>query len=401
MAPFPLESIFGSAINNLVYILIGLGFGAVLEMSGFGDTNKLAAQFYFKELTVLKVMFTAIVVAMVLIFLASGLGLLDFSRVWVNPTFLWPGIVGGLIMGFGFVIGGFCPGTSLVAVATFKVDGMFFLAGVFGGIFIFGETVADIDGFWHASSMGRFMLPEWLGLSTGLVVLAVVAMALFLFWGAEKIEAAAGLTRTARAARGQRMAAAALVLVALGVVAVGQPDLEDRWNQVAASKDSLLTGRAVYLEAAEVAHIMGDDQIRLHLVDLRPEAQYNIFHLARSHQRSPASMERLARDLEGSPANTVVILVDGDERLATQAWKDLVALKVPNAYILEGGIPAWLGHVMPGLELEPGTPLESLFPMALGARSEASEAGHEALEASYVPKLKLSSGPAVKKGGCG
>ena len=74
---------------------------------------KLAAQFYFKDMTVLKVMFTAIVVAMVLIFLTTGFGWLDFNLIWVNPTYLWPGIVGGLIMGVGFIVGGFCPGTSL------------------------------------------------------------------------------------------------------------------------------------------------------------------------------------------------------------------------------------------------------------------------------------------------
>ena len=61
--------------------------------------------------------FTAIIVAMTLIFLTSSLGLLDYNLLWVPPTYLWPGIVGGLIMGVGFIIGGFCPGTSLVAMA--------------------------------------------------------------------------------------------------------------------------------------------------------------------------------------------------------------------------------------------------------------------------------------------
>lgn len=107
MAPFPLEPLLGKAGMYLVYLLIGFSFGAVLEMAGFANSPKLAAQFYFKEMTVLKVMFTGIVVAMLLVFAASGLGLLDYNRVWVNPTYLWPGILGGLIMGFGFIVGGF------------------------------------------------------------------------------------------------------------------------------------------------------------------------------------------------------------------------------------------------------------------------------------------------------
>jgi len=83
---------------------------------------------------VLKVMFGAIVTAMVLMFTMIGLGILDYNLVWVNPTYLGSGIVGGLIMGVGFIIGGFCPGTSLAAMATGKIDGIFFVGGVLGGI---------------------------------------------------------------------------------------------------------------------------------------------------------------------------------------------------------------------------------------------------------------------------
>lgn len=112
MAPFPIpvESVLLKPAAYLIYLLIGFAFGYVLEISGFGSSPKLAAQFYFKEMTVLKVMFTAIVVAMVFIFAASGLGLLDYNLIWVNPTYLWPGIVGGLIMGVGFIVGVFAPG---------------------------------------------------------------------------------------------------------------------------------------------------------------------------------------------------------------------------------------------------------------------------------------------------
>ena len=118
--PLPLEALLAKSGTYLVFGLIGFGFGYVLEISGFGNSTKLADQFYFKDMTVLKVMFTAIVVAMVLIFGAIALGMLDYNLIWVNPTYLWPGIVGGLIMGVGFIVGGFCPGTSLVSMATIQ-----------------------------------------------------------------------------------------------------------------------------------------------------------------------------------------------------------------------------------------------------------------------------------------
>src|SRR5512133_3206549 len=188
MAPFDLSglSMLGGA---LVFGAVGFAFGAVLELAGFGGTRKLAAQFYLRDLTVLKTMFTAIVTAAVLLFLASSLGLLDLGRVWVSPTYLWPEILGGLIMGVGFVLGGFCPGTSLVAAGTLKVDGILFVAGGLVGVWLFGETVSSFEPFWLSSYYGKFTLPEWLGRSTGGTLLLVVAMALAMFALAEKVEA--------------------------------------------------------------------------------------------------------------------------------------------------------------------------------------------------------------------
>src|SRR5512138_3588991 len=151
MAPFEIARIAGTLGYALAFGAIGFAFGAVLEMAGFGDTRKLAAQFYLREMTVLKVMFSAIAVAAVLLFLASAFGLLDLDRVWVNPTYLWPGIVGGLVMGVGFVVGGFCPGTSLVAAATLKIDGILFVLGALVGVGIFGEHVSSIESFWLSS----------------------------------------------------------------------------------------------------------------------------------------------------------------------------------------------------------------------------------------------------------
>ena len=179
--PLPLSQIFGHWGAYVVFLLIGFAFGYVLEIAGFGNSRKLAAQFYFKDMTVLKVMFGAIITAMVLIFAATAIGLLDYNLLWVNPTYLWPGIVGGLIMGVGFIVGGFCPGTSLVGAATFKLDGVFFALGVFFGIFLFGETVSSFNVFWNSSYLGRFTLPELFGLSTGWIVLLVVLMALVMF----------------------------------------------------------------------------------------------------------------------------------------------------------------------------------------------------------------------------
>lgn len=107
MAPFELTAAVGSLGTVLIYIAIGFGFGFALEKAGFGNARKITAQFYLHDMAVLKVMFTAIVVAMLLVFFASAAMQLDYERVFVNPTYMWPGIVGGLLLGCGFILGGY------------------------------------------------------------------------------------------------------------------------------------------------------------------------------------------------------------------------------------------------------------------------------------------------------
>ncbi len=189
MLPLDTEALLGHGGTSLLYVFCGFLFGFVLEQAGFGNSRNLAAQFYLRDMRVLKVMFTAIVTAMLLVFLADALWLLDAGQLYVNPTHLWPGIVGGLVFGAGFVIGGYCPGTSLVSLATLKLDGLFFLLGMGAGMVLFGESVGWYQAFFDSSgNYGEVTLPALLGIGPGPVVLGVVAMALCMFWAAEKIE---------------------------------------------------------------------------------------------------------------------------------------------------------------------------------------------------------------------
>ncbi|MDO9303467.1 MAG: YeeE/YedE thiosulfate transporter family protein, partial [Anaerolineales bacterium] len=223
---FPLPSLIAaSSANPWTYVLfgvIGFAFGFTLEMSGFGDSRKLAAQFYFTEMTVLKVMFTAIAVTMVLVFGAVGLGILDFSQVWVNPTYLWSGLVGGLIMGVGFIVGGFCPTTSLASASTGKIDGMLFMLGGFVGAFIFGETEKYFDGWYtNAGYYGRLTLDQVFGIPIGVVVVIVILMALFMFWGGEQLERIFGKKDLSKEPKIRVAGAVALFAAAVAVLAIG------------------------------------------------------------------------------------------------------------------------------------------------------------------------------------
>ena len=187
-APLFKYGLFGDNASLIVAFLIGIGFGFFLERAGFGSGRKLAAQFYGYDLTVFKVMFTAIVTAMLGIFYLSWMGLVDLSLVYLTPTFILPQVIGGLLLGVGFVIGGYCPGTSCVAASTGKIDGVVYLLGIIFGIFVFGEIFPLIESFYTATPMGEITLPRLLNLPHGVIVLAVVLMALGGFAFAEWAE---------------------------------------------------------------------------------------------------------------------------------------------------------------------------------------------------------------------
>jgi len=106
MAPFDLSGL-STVQTGLIYLAIGFSFGFILERGGLGDARKLAAQFYLHDMTVIKVMFTGIAVAALLVAWAGAIGWLDLDGVWVNPTYIWPGMIGGILLGMGFLIGGY------------------------------------------------------------------------------------------------------------------------------------------------------------------------------------------------------------------------------------------------------------------------------------------------------
>ncbi len=411
MTPFPLalEALLGKAGMYLVYLVIGIAFGWSLEISGFAISTRLAAQFYFKDLTVLKVMFTAIIVAMVLIFGATAVGLLDYNLIWVNPTYLWSGIVGGLIMGVGFIVGGFCPGTSLVSMATFKIDGLFFALGTLFGIFVFGETEPLFDAFYNGSYFGRVTLPQFLSLPTGVTVLLVVLMALFMFWGGEQLERIFGGKDPKKAPRARYAGAGILVLISLALIVVGQPTTAKKWAMLAPSKELALNARQVQIHPGELLASIGDDKINLVMLDVRNEADYNLFHIHGARFTPLAGMTTVIPELLLEPsANTVYVVMSNDETAATQAWKVLTAESVPNVYILEGGVNNWIKLFAAqdsGIAPTPTPPgddrLKYIFPAALGDRYQAADPSPHEYEFEYTPKIQLQTKRGPSGGGCG
>jgi uncharacterized membrane protein YedE/YeeE len=150
--------------------------------------KKLVKQFYLTDLTVFKVMFSAIVTAMLGLFLLSWIGFLDLSMINFSSTYVVPYLFAGILFGAGFVIGGLCPGIACVSLATGRIDGFVLLTGVFFGIFIFGEAFEFINKYLYSTPLYKISLPEFFGTSYGLFTFLVVVIALAGFIGAGKIE---------------------------------------------------------------------------------------------------------------------------------------------------------------------------------------------------------------------
>ncbi len=189
IAPLFKFGAFGDEASLVLAFVIGIGFGFFLERAGFGSARKLVSQFYLDDLAVFKVMFTAIVTAMLGVTYLSWVGVLDLSLVYLVPTFLVPQIIGGLVLGFGFVIGGYCPGTCVAAAATGKIDGVVYLLGVVAGTALFAEGYPLVRSIHSATPLGQTTIPQSFGLPYGLVVFAVVLMAIGGFAGAGWVEA--------------------------------------------------------------------------------------------------------------------------------------------------------------------------------------------------------------------
>jgi len=431
---FPLQDFIATSAAHpwtyVLFALIGFAFGLTLEMSGFGNSRKLAAQFYFTDLTVLKVMFTAIVTAMVLTFGAVGLGILNFSQVWVNPTYLASGILGGLIMGVGFTVGGFCPTTSLAAASTGKIDGMFFVGGGFFGAFLFSETEKYFDNWYtNAGYYGRLTLDQVFHLPIGVVVLLVVLMALFMFWGAEQLERIFGKKDLTKEPKLRFAGAGALVVLALAVVFIGTPSLKEKYNKLSFTRtesipqlngadpivntytytaDQMLEKRLVQIAPPELFKTVYNQSINLVMLDVRPESDFNLYHIKGAINVPLDKIPAIIPDLlTEPPANSVFVLMSNDETAATEAWKQLSASTVPNVYILDGGINNWIAVFGKDEGFQSASSVGSdklgyIFPAALGSKYESCDPNPQAYEElDFEAKIKLQLKRDKSGGGCG
>jgi rhodanese-related sulfurtransferase len=385
-------------LNLVVALLVGVGFGFILEQAGFSSSRKLTGLFYGTDFTVLRVFFTAGGTAMASVLLLEKLGFLDASVIYVNPTFLHSAIAGGLIMGVGFVVGGFCPGTSFCGAAVGRIDAMAFVAGGMVGVLGFGEAFPLVRDFYQAGSLGDVTVPSMIGISPGLFTVALIAVAVVAFVATSVIERRvnpAGPVSTFPILR-HRLAGAAFFAAALMVAVL--PSSHDRLLAAASDESYRRTHPLEHISSDELAFRITDQDPSVLLVDVRPAAVF-----AKSSLPGAVNVpidDLFGRSLPGALLEKTEkkVFYGDDEEEGQKAATVARLLGFENVAVLQGGLGEFTRTVLDARvppQLPDGSDGETLAFRAEAARqiTDAIKARANAAPVERKPKKIV--------GGCG
>ncbi len=339
MGPLVPFGVIGPEFNLIVAFFLGIAFGYILEQAGFSTSKKLVGVFYGYDFVVLRVFFTAAVTAVIGLLLLNYFGGIDLSYVYVNPTFLWSGIVGGAIMGLGFILGGFCPGTSVVAASTGKTDAMFFILGSFIGIFIFGEVFPLIKDFYYSASYGAIYVYDSLGLSRELfaLLLTVIAIAAFIITDRIEKRVSYGYSPNHPKYNKPRLAVASGVILAL-IVFILPNEKENVLEMGSEELEECFEKECMYVTVDRVAYDIYYKNDKFIFIDLRDKEEYEKYCLPGAVNMKVEGMDgyRSEKFFEGL-IKTPVFYSEGDE-LAKRAFV-IARDEIPQkCFILKGGL---------------------------------------------------------------
>jgi len=330
--------IIGNDLNFIVALVIGVLFGVILEQAGFSTSKKLVGLFYGYDFTVLRVFFTAGIVAMIGVIALEHFGLLDINLTYINPTFLWSAIIGGLIMGLGFVVGGFCPGTSICAAAIGKIDAMIFIAGSFIGVLIFAEGYPFWEGLYKAENWGNVRIFDSLGMQQTVFAFILTALALFMFWMVSIIENKINkVTKPLFRFTPYYVTIAAIGFI-LSLSAFVLTERKDSLLQLVQDKQFVNTFDIKKMSVDEFAYRIMKDDNKLQIIDFRSIKEYEkqslpnstLFTFDNLFEKEPSKILRIRHKKN--------VFVANDEFEERQFAIVANRLGFSNITILEGGL---------------------------------------------------------------
>lgn len=348
MGPLIPQGFINPDLNLFFAFVIGLGFGYVLEQGGFSNSRKLAGVFYGYDFVVLRVFFTAAITALLGILLFGYLGWLEVDMLYINPTYLWSIIAGGVIMGFGFILGGFCPGTSMVAAVIGKIDAMFFVIGMLIGIFLFGQFYNVFEPIYMGGFLGNLLVYDSLGLSRDVFVLLLVIVALAAFIITRKIEDSVNGLPVAKGLFHPSYTGPFAMMLGLALLLFVLPQRpKAAWNEVSAEELlEKMSEPGRYVDSDELAwKLLNPKSNNLFIVDVRSPEDFVRFSLPGSVNIpladiiTPVSLNTL-RTASGQP-----VFVSYSTTDAEAAWLTASRAGITNLRLLKGGLNGFIEDI--------------------------------------------------------
>ena len=343
----------GSSAALALSLLIGFGFGVALEQAGFGSSRRLAGIFYFRDMTVLRVMFTAMVTAMLGLQLALALGVVSADQIYFLPTIYGAQIVGGLLFGVGFVLSSWCPGTAAVGLASGRLDALIFLGGAAAGSVLFNEMYGLVAPLANWGESGVKFAWEALGVPAPVFALLFASVAVAAFWGSEWIEKKVAGTGAFLGSPFLKAFSVVILAAALGV-AMLPPAQSARHDPV--TETGLLQAVEAgddHIEPGELADRLMRGDAGLLLVDIRTPEEFAAFHIRGAVNVAPADLPAY---LAPHRNRGMIVLYSNGMTHPAQARDALARLGFANAYLLTDGLQGFMETVLKPVSLRE-TPL--------------------------------------------
>lgn len=165
-------------------LITGVVFGVLLQQGRVLRFEKQVGAMLLRDMTIMKFMLSAILVGMIGIHLLVAMGLAQLSP---KATQLWAIVLGGSLFGAGWAVMGFCPGTSVGALAEGRVHAAWAIVGMIAGAGLFAEAYPTLQRtVLAAGNLGKITLPGVLGVSPWAVIPALAAVFILAFVFFEK-----------------------------------------------------------------------------------------------------------------------------------------------------------------------------------------------------------------------
>jgi rhodanese-related sulfurtransferase/uncharacterized membrane protein YedE/YeeE len=314
---------------------IGIAFGFLLERAGLGDPRRILGQLVLRDFTVLRVMFGAIITAMLALRWSAAMGWLDIAGLATPPTDPAAQVVGAVIFGGGFALAALCPGTACVAAASGRRDGLAAVVGVFLGTLVTPLLWPALGLTAVATPLEGARLPADFGWMPGIVVLGITFLGVGSFMAARRVEVPAGgapwwhlrSTETAAIA----LASGLALLGGRPTPVAGQ--LAAIAGEIAREED--------HVDPLVLAAWIKERRPGLRIIDVREGIDSSAYIIPGAEVVDLKHLGSLAFDADQS----IVLYSDGGTH-AAQAWVLLRTLGITNLHVLKDGMAAWEDEVL-------------------------------------------------------